>query len=257
MTPPFPISAIVITRNEEDHIASALATLAWAAEIVVVDSNSTDRTVEIARRFTPRVLTHPFAGYGAQYAFAQSQCAHEWVFWLDADERVTPELAAAIARLPAEGGADAWRIARRTWYFDRWIRHSGWYPDYQVRLYRRSLTAWTPARVHAAPRVAGRVANLAGGDLLHHTRRGLREHLEVMNRYTDLAVADALAAGRAPSAARLLCGPPAAWLRSYVFRQGFRDGWPGWLIAALAAGYVFSREAKLFERRYARQPPLA
>lgn len=247
MTSSFPISAIVITRNEEEHIAAALETLAWAAEIVVVDSNSTDRTVEIAQRFNARVLRHEFAGYGAQYAFAQSQCRHDWVFWLDADERVTPALAAAIGGLPREGGADAYRIARRTWYFDRWIRHSGWYPDYQIRLYRRARTEWTRTRVHAAPRVAGRVATLAGGDLLHYTRRSLREHIEVMNRYTDLAAEDAYAAGHAPSRTRLITGPAWTWLRSYLLRQGFRDGWPGWLIAALAGYYVFAREAKLLE----------
>ncbi len=255
VTTPFPISAIVITRNEEDHIASALATLEWAAEIVVVDSHSTDRTAEIARRFTPRVFSHEFAGYGAQYAFAQSQCRHDWVFWLDADERVTPELAAAIRALPAAGGADAYRIARRTWYFDRWIRHSGWYPDYQVRLYRRAVTEWTRARVHAAPRVAGRVATLAGGDLLHHTRRSLREHIEVLNRYTDLAADELPETERAPSLARLSLAPAWTWLRSYLLRQGFRDGLAGFLIAGFAGFYVFAREAKRFERKRSPPPP--
>lgn len=241
------ITARINTFNEADHIAAALESVAWADELLVVDSDSTDATVEIARRMGARVETHPFRGYGEKHNFADSLCAHDWVLALDADERVTPQLRAAIAAVQAHGPqADAYRMARRTWYLDRWIRHSGWYPDYQTRLYRRAVTCWAGEPPHEAPKVRGRVATLSG-DLLHYTRRNVGEHIAVMNRYTDMAVAARAEAGRRSSLARLVLAPPWTFLRSYLFRQGFRDGRPGLILAYLAANYVLVNEAKLLE----------
>lgn len=248
------ITARVNTYNEEDNIGAALDSVRWADEILVVDSFSTDRTVQIARRFTDRVVTYEFKGYGDKHNYADSLCSHDWVLALDADERVTPELREAILRWRAEGTSlDGFRIARRTWYLDRWIRHSGWYPDYQTRLYRRAVTRWEGEPPHEAPKVRGQIGTLRG-DLLHYTRRDLREHITVMNRYTDLAAAARFAAGRRPSHARLWLAPPLTFLRSYVAKQGFRDGLAGVIIAWLAAVYVHLKEAKLFEH-YRAVPP--
>ncbi|MGH9415883.1 MAG: glycosyltransferase family 2 protein [Terriglobales bacterium] len=242
------ITARINTFNEEDNIAAALDTLRWADEILVVDSFSTDHTVEIARRYTDRVISHPFASHGAQHNYADSLCTHDWVLTLDADERLTPELIAAIERLRQRGpAADGYSMARRAWYLGRWIRHSGWYPNRQTRLYRRALTQWAGEPPHEAPKVQGRVEPL-DGDMLHYTRRSLREHVAIMNTYTDLASAARHRAGRRGSRLRLALTPPLVFLRSYLLKQGFRDGWPGVVIAHAAASYVMFREAKLLER---------
>lgn len=251
------ISARVNTYNEEDNIAACLETLTWADEIVVVDSFSTDRTVEIARRYTDRVYQNKFVGYREQHDFGDSLCENDWVMVLDADERLTPEareeiLAIRVAGTPHSG----FRIPRRTWYLDRWIRHSGWYPDHQLRLFRKSCGGWAGPPEHAACRVTGSVASLRG-DILHFTRRSLKEHLEVLNRYTDIAAHDRSEKGRRGSFSSLLTKPPVAFLRSYVWRAGFLDGWAGLVIAYLAATYVAVREAKLLEiaRGTAPTPP--
>lgn len=243
------ITARVNTFNEEDNIAAALESVAWADEILVVDSHSTDRTVEIARGLAHRVVSHEFASHGAQHNYADSLCAHDWVLVLDADERLTPELSVTIQEIRRQGtDLDGFRMARRAWYLGRWIKHSGWYPDWQTRLYRRAVTRWDGEPPHEEPKVNGRVARLPG-DLLHYTRRSLHEHVEVMNRYTDLAAAARFRQGRTVSNLQLALAPPAVFFRSYVLKQGFRDGWPGLVIAYLAASYVHLKQAKLLEKQ--------
>jgi glycosyltransferase involved in cell wall biosynthesis len=243
------ISATVITLNEERHVAAALESLAWADEIVVVDSGSSDRTVEIARRYTDRVVIADWPGYAAQKNRAAAEASHDWVFSLDADERVTPELAASIAAVceRGPGGEEGFRVARRAWYLDRWVRHSGWYPDWQVRLYDRRRARFEGEWVHESVRVRGEVGTL-DGDLLHYTVESLSDHHRRIDRYTSLA-AEALAArGARPSLARAVAQPAATFLKTYLLRQGFRDGPPGLAIAGFAAYYVFLRQMKLWEK---------
>lgn len=243
------ISATVITLNEEDRIAGALESLVWADEIVVVDAGSADRTREIARRYTDRVLVHPWSGYAAQKRYAESQASHDWIFSLDADERVSPRLRRSIERVKREGPRyEGYRVARRAWYLGRWITHGGWYPDYQLRLYRRDRARWAGDFVHESVRVEGRVGRLAG-DLWHLTRRSLSEHHEVLGRYTTLAAQEEAQRGRKATLARLLLQPALTFLRSYILRQGFRDGTPGLIIAGFAAYYVFLKYAKLWEKQ--------
>ena len=243
------ITARVNTFNEEDNIGAALESVSFADEIIVVDSFSTDRTTEMARRYTDRVVSHAFASHGDQHNYADSLCQHDWVLVLDADERLTPELAAAIRALQAQGTAlDGFCMARRAWYLGRWIRHSGWYPDWQTRLYRRAVTRWDGEPPHEAPKVAGRVAHLPG-DLLHYTRRSLHEHVAVMNHYTDLAAAARFREGRSVTNLQMALTPPWVFFQSYILKQGFRDGWPGLVIAYLAASYVLIKHAKLLEKQ--------
>lgn len=243
------ITARVNTFNEEDNIGAALESVSFADEIIVVDSFSTDRTVEVARRYTDRVVSHAFASHGAQHNYADSLCQYDWVLVLDADERLTPELAAAIRAILARGtDLDGFFMARRARYLGRWIRHSGWYPDWQTRLYRRAVTRWDGEPPHEAPKVAGRVARLPG-DLLHFTRRSLHEHVAVMNHYTDLASAARFRQGRSVTNLQLALTPPWVFFQSYVLKQGFRDGWPGLVIAYLAASYVLIKHAKLLEKQ--------
>ncbi|HXF04150.1 MAG TPA: glycosyltransferase family 2 protein [Blastocatellia bacterium] len=243
------ISVTVITFNEEDRIADALESVSWADEIVVVDAGSTDRTREIARRYTDRVLIHPWSGYAAQKQYADSQASHEWIFSLDADERVSPALRRSIEAVKREGPQhDGYRVARRAWYLGRWIAHGGWYPDYQLRLYRRDRARWVGDFVHESVRVEGRVGRL-DGDLWHLTRRSLSEHHEVLGRYTTLAAEQDAQRGVRVGLARLLFQPALTFIRSYLLRQGFRDGVPGLIIAGFAAYYVFLKYAKLWEKQ--------
>ncbi|MGH9483129.1 MAG: glycosyltransferase family 2 protein [Terriglobales bacterium] len=249
------ITARINTFNEEDNIGPALESVAWADELLVVDSFSTDRTVEVARRYTDRVVSHAFESYPAQHNYADSLCTHDWVLVLDADERLSPELSQALQQLRAQGtNLDGFRMARRAWYLGRWIGHSGWYPNWQTRLYRRALTRWEGELVHESARVAGRVGRLPG-DILHYTRRSLHEHVAVMNRYTDLAAQARFRQGGAVSYLQLALTPPGVFLRSYLLRQGFRDGWQGLVIAYLAASYVHVKQAKLLEMQRLPPPP--
>lgn len=246
------ISATVITRNEEHHIAQALESLAWADEIVVVDSGSTDRTVEIARSFTDRVVVAEWPGYAAQKNRAADAASHDWIFSMDADECVTPELRASIERVRERGPDVAgFKLARRAWYIDRWITHSGWYPDWQTRLYDRTRARFEGDFVHESVKLPGEVATL-DGDLLHYTVDSLSDHHSRLDRYTTLA-AEALAArGQSFSAVKAVLQPPLTFLQTYVLKQGFRDGAAGLAIAGFAAYYVFLRQMKLWQATAAR-----
>lgn len=245
------ISASIIVRNEEENVAALCETLDWADEIVIVDSDSTDRTVEIARRYTDRVFNRPFQGYKDKHEFADSQTTGDWIFWIDADERVTPELRVAIEALRRRDPAslpDGFRIARRTHYQGRWILHSGWYPDYQMRLYRKSASYWDGVAPHETARVKGAIETLPG-EFLHYTKRDLSEHHHVLDSYTSLAADYLFRQGKKARGLDLLVLPLAAFLRTYIFKQGFRDGLPGLIIAMFTAYSVFLKYAKLWEHQ--------
>lgn len=242
------ISAIVITFNEEENIADALGSLKWADEIVVVDSESTDRTVEIALRFTDRIIVRSWPGYSAQKNFAQEQASHDWVFSLDADERVSDELAGEIERIKneSEPSASGYEMPRLVNYLGRWIKHSGWYPDYKLRLYDRRVSRWQGDYVHESVKVNGHVGRLKG-DLLHFTVRNAAEHHARIDRYTTLAAAQAHADGKRATVAAMLLSPLATFIRSYFFKLGVLDGLHGLIIARFAAYYTFLKNLKLWE----------
>jgi glycosyltransferase involved in cell wall biosynthesis len=244
------ITATVITFNEEQNLAAALESLSWADEIIVVDSESADRTVEIARGFTNRIFIRPWPGYSAQKNFAAEQSSHDWIFSLDADERVSKELAADIQNLIArpELDAAAFKMSRLTFYLGRWIRHSGWRPDYKVRLYDRKRASWRGDYVHETLSVDGKIDRLTG-DILHFTVRDASEHHLRMDRYTTLAAAQAFSRGKRASILSLLVSPTFVFLRSFIFRLGFLDGVPGLAIARFGAHYEFLKNLKLWEMR--------
>ncbi|HKB11710.1 MAG TPA: glycosyltransferase family 2 protein [Vicinamibacterales bacterium] len=241
------VSVTIITRNEAADLADALTSVAWADEIVVVDSHSTDETAAIARRFTDRVVAREWPGYVAQKNYAASLATHDWILSLDADERVTPELAAEIkARLATSPSEVAFRIPRVTWHLGRWIRSTDWYPDFQLRLYDRRAAEWTGKYVHEAVSVRGRIGELRG-ELQHYAYRDIADHLETIDRYTTLAARQMYETGRRANLADLALHPPLAFLRNYVARGGFRDGATGFLISRMNAYYVFLKFAKLWE----------
>ena len=242
------ISVIVITKNEERNIADCLKSVAWADDIVVVDSQSTDRTVELARQFTPHIVVTPWMGYGAAKNFALEKARHEWVLWLDADERVSPELAREIQDVISES-ADAsavYEIARKAYFLGKWIRHCGWYPGYVVRLFRKSSAAFSNEKVHERLEYSGEAGRLKN-HLLHYTDDNLYHYFSKFNRYTSLAAADVMGSRREFSLTDLLVRPPFLFFKMYVLRLGFLDGMHGLILSLASASYVFTKYAKLWE----------
>jgi glycosyltransferase involved in cell wall biosynthesis len=241
------LTVTVITRNEASNIAAALESVSWADEIIVVDSHSSDDTVSIARRLATRVEVREWPGYSAQKNFAAGLASHDWILSLDADERVTPALAAEIRGVLA--GAPpfhGYRVPRVAWYLGRWIRSTDWYPDYQLRLYDRRAGRWNERRVHESVVVEGPAGQLQN-ELQHHPYRNISHHLQTIDRYTTLAAEDWLAAGRRARAWRTFFYPRFAFLRNYVLKGGFRDGSAGLIVSLLNSYYVFLKFAKLWE----------
>ncbi len=245
------ISATIIVYNEEDNIADVCESASWADELVIVDSDSSDRTVEIARNYTDKIFNREFRGYKDKHEFADSQTTGDWIFWIDADERVTPELRQAIEDLKSRDGdalPQGFNISRKTWYLDRWIKHSGWYPDYQMRLYRKDASYWDGVAPHETARVDGKVEILEG-EFLHYTKRDLSEHHRVLDSYTSLAAENYYKNGKTIGGLGLLFHPIGAFLRTYILKQGFRDGVTGLIIAMFTAYSVFLKYAKLWEHK--------
>ena len=244
------LTVTVITFNEADHIAAALDSVVWADEIIVVDSHSTDGTADIARTKGVRVLVRDWPGYSEQKNFAADQASHDWVLSMDADERVTPELAREIRELLARGPvARGYRVRRVSRYLGRWIRTTDWFPDHQLRLYDRRAGRWNGVRIHESFRLAeGRPAQLHG-ELEHYAYRDIPHHLRKIDAYTSLVADEWMAQGRRASGWRIALHPPLAFVRNYVVRRGFMDGAPGLIISILNSYYVFLKYAKLWERQ--------
>ena len=242
------LSVTIITKNEAAHIGDAIESVGWADEIIVVDAESSDETVGIARRLTDRVIVRPWPGYVAQKNYAASIASHDWILSLDADERVTPALAKEIAsRLAGTPEHAGYRMPRVTWHLGRWIRTTDWYPDDQLRLYDRRAGEWTGRYVHEGVTVRGTVGRLRG-ELQHLAFRDIADHLETIDRYTTYAAQQMHESGRHANAFQLAFHPPLAFLRNYILRGGVRDGVVGFIISAMNSYYVFLKFAKLWEK---------
>lgn len=249
MAPPQPeISAIVVCFNEEDNIRDCLESLKWVDEIVVVDSYSTDRTVEICRRYTDRVIQRPWTGYRDQKAFAHSQATKQWVFLVDADERVTPELREEVRQALARFGprCAAFAVPRLVYYLGRWWWRGGWYPDYDVRVFRRDRATWGGRDPHEKILVEGKVKRLRN-PLHHYSYRDISDHIDRVNHFTSVAARELRAAGRRWRWVDNLGRPAARFFYSYLWRRGFVEGFPGFFVGLTAAVYVFLRYVKLRE----------
>ncbi len=238
------ISATIVAYNEEKNLGQALDSLDFCDETVVVDSGSSDATVEVALARGARVIRNAWPGYAAQKNFAAGAAAHDWILSLDADEAVSPQLRRSIEALRERSLDHAgYQFPRLARYLGRWIRHGGWYPDRKVRLYDRRRGAWRGDFVHESVVVEGSVGGLEG-DLLHYTCDSLTEHVARVNRYTDLAAAELRRNGSTPGLLRMLSSPPWAFFKAFAVQQGFRDGVHGLLIAWMAGVYVFLKYAK-------------
>jgi glycosyltransferase involved in cell wall biosynthesis len=245
------LSVTVITRNEAADIGPALQSVAWADERIVVDSHSTDDTVAIAQQYADRVERRDWPGYIAQKNYAASIARNDWILSLDADERVTPDLATEIQALLASNPRHpAYRIPRVTWHLGRWVRTTDWYPDFQLRLYDRRSAEWTGRYVHESVKSRGTVGRL-NGELQHFAYRDIADHLETIDRYTTYAARQMREDGRPAGYLQIAGHPALAFLRNYLARGGIRDGLPGLIISALNSYYVFLKFAKLKELQIA------
>ncbi|MHC4789570.1 MAG: glycosyltransferase family 2 protein, partial [Planctomycetota bacterium] len=238
------VSGFVITYNEQDNIADCLESMKWADELVIVDSYSEDATIEMARRYTDRIIQHEFAGHVEQTQFALEQTTCDWVLWLDADERLTTEATEQIRRnLEPAGspGYSGFAFPRRTHFLGRWIAHGGWYPQRKLRLALRAEARVVGTNPHPELVVEGNVKKL-DGDILHFSfPGGILEYVQRSGAYADVAARARFARGTRASLCNLILKPPFAFLRSYVLKAGILDGVPGLAVAMGTAYHRFVR----------------
>ncbi|MBN2318375.1 MAG: glycosyltransferase family 2 protein [Acidobacteria bacterium] len=242
-----PISATIITCNEERNIAEALESLSWVDEIIVVDSGSEDATLDICRRFTDKIYYRDWTGYVDQKNYAVEKACNDWILSLDADERVSPKLQDEIEALNRKGFRESgYRIPRATFFMGRWIKHGDWYPDYQLRLFDRRHGKWQGGRVHESVQTDG-AAGMLRGEIQHFTYRNFSEYLKRLESYTTLAALDYRRKGRRASSWMLFGKPLAVFIRAYLLKCGFLDGTAGFTVAVMGAVSAFFKYAKLHE----------
>jgi glycosyltransferase involved in cell wall biosynthesis len=238
------ISATIITFNEERNVARVIESLRCCDEILVLDSGSNDRTVEIANKLGARVVEASWHGYAAQKNIAAELAAYDWILALDADESLSEALEAEIWQIKKTGPKyDGFTVPRMAQYLGRWILHSGWYPDRKVRLFDRRKASWVGEFVHESVRVEGLVGHLQS-NLLHFTCNSLSEHLRTMDGYTTLAAQEIVTREKSVHFGKLLFDPPWTFFRTYVLKLGFLDGVEGLAIAYMAALYNFVKYSK-------------
>ncbi|MGH7783004.1 MAG: glycosyltransferase family 2 protein [Candidatus Binatia bacterium] len=245
---PSTISAIVVCFNEEENIGRCLNSIKWCDEIVVVDSYSTDGTVEICRRFTDIVIQRKWTGYRDQKEFAHSQATKDWVLLVDSDEEVTPELQKEIQQAVTVQGASCsgYLLPRLAFYLERWWRRGGWYPDYDIRLFRRDKARWGGSDPHEKIIVDGPVRRLTH-PLLHYSYRNIEDHIQRINRFTSISSRELCKEKKRWRLVDAMTRPAWRFFRSYVLKRGFMEGFAGFHVAVTAAVYVFLKYAKLWE----------
>lgn len=243
-----PISLVVITKNEQAHIADCLASAPFVEDVVVVDSESTDQTVEIAKSLGARVVVQPFLGFRAQKQLATDLAQHPWVLNLDADERLSPELAQEIQNLFRQGPPQeitAFQMPRISFHLGRWIRHGGWYPDWQTRLYNKNQCRWEGEELHEFLKSQKTVR--LKNNLLHYVFKNLSHQVITNDRYSTLGAERLLRRGERNSFLKMIVKPWVKFLECYFIKLGFLDGRAGFIIAVGAAYSVFLRHAKVWE----------
>jgi len=242
-----PVSATIITLDEEHNIAGALESVSWADEVIVVDSGSKDRTLEICRRFTDRIFHRDWSGFVDQKNHAVDKASHDWILSLDADERISSELRKEIREEMRTGfRKDGYYIPRRARFMGRWILHGDWYPDYQMRLFDRRKGEWRGGRVHESVAVEGSTGRMRA-EIHHYTYRDFSEYLRKLETYSSLAALDYFDRGRKAAPWMLLAKPLGVFLKAYLVKGGFRDGSAGFAVAVMGAVSVFFKYAKLYE----------
>jgi glycosyltransferase involved in cell wall biosynthesis len=251
-----PVSAVVITLNEESNIQRCLESLDFCAELLVVDSGSTDDTVNIARQLGAKVIHQQWLGFGKQKHFGVIEAAHDWVLCLDADEWLSDELIQSIKEIfaaPPDG--NIYQFARRDYFFGRWLGHGG-YPEFSPRLFNRNHAHWSDAMVHETV-ITQESAKTRAGDLMHYTSDSLAHSISKRTEYGNMQVLDMYERGIRPKITKLIFSPIARFVKLYLLRQGFRDGVAGLVLASISSFFCFYKYAMLFELDYkARNKPL-
>jgi glycosyltransferase involved in cell wall biosynthesis len=245
------ISAFLVCKNEEVNMERCLASLAWCDEIVVVDSGSTDATLEICAKHKCRVTHHDWNGYVEQKAFALSLCTMPWILNLDADEEVSPELVDEIRSMLArdargEVREDGFELLRVVFYLGRWWRKGGWHPERRLRLARRERVTWHGEEPHEHARVMGSTGRMMG-ELRHYTYRDIADHVARLNAHSSAAARALQAKGAQAGLVDLLLKPKARFIKFFILRHGYREGFPGLLVGCMEAFYVFLKYFKLWE----------
>jgi glycosyltransferase involved in cell wall biosynthesis len=241
-----PVSIVIVTKNEEANIEAALDSVRDAAEIVVIDSFSSDRTVEICRKYTDKVFRKEWEGYAKQKQSAVDIAVSPWVFILDADERFTPELKAEVISAIKENSHDGFYVPRKNFFMGKWIRHGGWRPDYTLRLFRKNAGRVEDREVHEKVVVNGSVSYLKN-PLVHYTYNSVSDYLKRMDSYSTLAARELKKTGVAPNVMDFLIRPPLTFIKMFFFRFGFLDGRFGLVLAVLCSYYTFLKYAKTWE----------
>jgi len=241
------ISAVILTKNEEQNLPRCLEAIRWVDEILILDSESTDGTLAIAKKFGAKVHQLPWEGFGKQKQKGIDLAFGEWVLSIDADEVVTPELKEEItSRLSSDNGTVGYYLKRKAYFLDRFVRHGGWYPDWVLRLFKKGKGRFTPAAVHESVVLDGPAGRLES-DFLHYTDPDFSHYLEKLNRYTDLSAKELFEKGERGSLFRILANPAVKFFLQYFLKAGFLDGRAGFILAGASAFHVFSKYVKLWE----------
>ena len=252
------VACVVITKNEEANIQDCLGSVQWANELIVVDAESCDKTVELACACGGKVSVRPWPGFGLQKNFGMAQASSDWILILDADERVTEELRDEVRTCLERwrpGAAVAYRIPRRNFFYGAWVRGGGVYPDYQVRLFRRGIAQYNDVAVHENLIVDGEIGTLVE-HIDHYTERRIQDHFKKFGLYTTLAAQEKAKTVRTVRWIDLVFRPLVVWVKTYVLKWGFRDGVRGLIVCVFASMYTFVKYAKLWDatRQVASQP---
>jgi glycosyltransferase involved in cell wall biosynthesis len=238
------LSVAIITKNEEKNIERCLESVKWADEIIVLDNHSTDRTVEICRKFTDHVFCVDWHGYGKQKNMCADRASHEWVLNIDSDEEISSEGAEEIREvLRGEPKHPVYDFPRKNFFAQRWVRYGGWYPDRISRLYDKTQVRFLDTQVHEKLVPDENVGGLSH-PILHYSFTGMEDYIERQNRYSTLYAQEKLSSGFKVTWSHLVLRPPAAFLKNYFIFQGFRDGFLGLFLASAFAFYTFLKYAK-------------
>ena len=240
------VSVTIITLNEETNIRACLESVKWADEILVSDSGSSDRTVEICREYGAKVFSDGWYGFGRQKNLIAGRAANDWILNVDADERVAPELKKEIEEALNNGDCEGYNIPRKNFFGDKWIRHCGWYPDYNLRLYRKDKGRFNERNVHEAVQIDGKISFL-NAPLEHYTYRDISDYLKRMDRYSTLAAEEMFKQGRSAGYFNIVFRPLATFLKMFFLQKGFMEGYIGLILSCLYASYTMSKYAKLWE----------
>ena len=239
------LSAILITKDEEANLERCLQSISWVDELIVVDSGSTDNTLEIARKFKAKVFNPEWKGFGPAKQYALDQATGDWVLSIDADEEVSFTLKNEIRQLlENDPPHDGYEIPRKTQFLGQWILHSGWYPDYVLRLFRKQAGRFTPVLVHEEIVVDGSRSRLSN-PLMHYSYPTLENYVRKLDQYSSLAAEEMFKRGRKFRYWQLILKPALLFIKKLLFQKGWRDGWEGYMIARLSATSIFLRYAKL------------